>query len=159
VETQVKTLQGLVTEVRRLRAEFSIDPGKKVPLLLVCEDERKRSELADLVPYIGSLARAEPIEVVGPPATSFQHAARAAVVDVEVVLSLDDVLDIEGERRRIEKSLEGLGKELGQLSSRLENRGFLDKAPPEVVEQVRSRRDELAAETDRLKQHLVALSS
>jgi valyl-tRNA synthetase len=159
VETQVKTLQGLVTEVRRLRAEFSIDPGKKVPLLLICEDEGRRTELLELVPYIGSLARAEPVEVMAPPATSFQHAARAAVVDVEVVLGLDDVLDIEAERHRIEKSLDGLGKELGQLTARLENRGFLDNAPPEVVEQVRSRRDELTAETERLQQHLSALSA
>jgi valyl-tRNA synthetase len=159
VEAQVKTLQGLVTEVRRLRAEFSIEPGKKVSLLLVCEDDSKRSDLADLVPYIGLLARAESVEVVAQSGTSFHHAARAAVVDVEIVLSLDDVLDIEGERCRIEKSLDGLSKELGQLAARLENRGFLDKAPPEVVEQVRSRRDELAAETDRLKQHLAALSS
>ena len=159
VEAQVKTLQGLVTEVRRLRVEFSIDPGKKVPLSLVCEDEGRRSGLTDLVPYISSLAKADPVEVVDSPVTAYQHAARAAVVDVEVVLGLDDVLDIVGERGRIQKSLEGLENDLGQLAARLENQGFLDNAPPEVVEQVRGRRDELTAETDRLRQHLAALSS
>jgi valyl-tRNA synthetase len=159
VDAQVKTLQELVTEVRRVRAEFSIDPGKKVPLALACEDEAKRNDLADLMIYISALARAEPIQVVAPDAASFQHAARAAVIDVEVVVGLDDVIDIPRERSRIEKSLEGLESELGELSARLENKGFLDKAPEHVVEQVRGRSADLAAEVDRLKQHLAALSS
>jgi valyl-tRNA synthetase len=159
VEARVKTLQELVTEVRRLRAEFSIDPGKKVPLVLACEDEAKRKDLADLTIYIGALARAEPVNVEEPAAASFQHVARGAVVDIEVLVGLDDVIDIASERSRIEKSLEGLESELGQLSTRLENKGFLDKAPAHVVEQVRERRTDLAAEVDRLKQHLAALSS
>ncbi|MFQ5745074.1 MAG: valine--tRNA ligase, partial [Acidobacteriota bacterium] len=156
-ERRVDLLQALVTETRRLRAEFSVDPGSQVPLTLVCSDEGKRAELPALVPYIGLLSPAEPVEVVArhEPGDPGIH---AAVGDIDIVVRLAGVIDIDSECQRIARSLTRVQEELDELTVRLGNRGFLGKAPQQVIERAQGRHDELDAERQRLEQHLAMVS-
>jgi valyl-tRNA synthetase len=78
-----------------------------------------------------------------------------ATVVVEVDTS--GSVDVDAERRRLEKDLAAAQKELGQTSSKLDNEAFLAKAPAEVVDKIRARRQVAREEVDRITNRLTNL--
>src|SRR5206468_1510912 len=82
---------------------------------------------------------------------------RAAVhvePEVEVHLPLEGLIDFVAEKARVTKELEKLEGELAGLAKRLDNPGFLARAPAEVVEKDRARAAELGEKRDKLTRHL-----
>jgi valyl-tRNA synthetase len=61
------------------------------------------------------------------------------------------------ERRRLEKALENLDKDLSFVAQKLENPRFVERAKPEVVEAERDKQAKLAAERDALRSRLQRL--
>ena len=66
-------------------------------------------------------------------------------------LPLADIIDIDAEKERLEKSLGKLAKELGGLRGRLNNPKFVASAPDEVVEEARANLAEREEEEAQLK--------
>jgi valyl-tRNA synthetase len=66
-------------------------------------------------------------------------------------LPLADIIDIDAEKERLEKSLGKLAKELGGLRGRLNNPKFVASAPDEVVEEARANLAEREEEEVQLK--------
>ncbi len=156
VDVRVGELQALVTEIRRVRHDFNIGPGQKVPVDLVCSDEERRAGLEELTGYLGVLAKAEPVTV----RASVEEAGAGIHVPVgefEAVLLLADIIDIGNEIERIRGKLAGVEKDFSGLRGRLANEGFVSNAPEDVVAKVRARSEELAAEASRLRRHLESL--
>ena len=155
-DARVGELQALVTELRRVRHDFNIGPGQKVPVNLISAEATRRAELEELTDYVGLLAKAEPV-VVRSTDDEIGSGVHIPVGDVEAVLLIADVVDLEGERERLGGKLEGVEADLSGLEKRLGNAGFVDNAPADVVDKVRARREELVAEAERLRQHLESL--
>ena len=64
----------------------------------------------------------------------------AGVVDgVEIYLPLKGLIDVEKETARLQKDLDKLEKEIKRLSGKLNNQGFLTKAPQAVVDGERAK--------------------
>jgi len=156
-DARAEDLQTLVTELRRVRHDFEIGPGQKVPLELICADDERRAELTELAEYLSLLAKTEPVNARAS-AEGIEGGVHVPVGDVEAVLLLAGIVDIEGESERIGKKLAAVEADLKGLEGRLANRGFVDNAPADVVEKVRGRRGELVAEAERLRQLLDSLS-
>jgi valyl-tRNA synthetase len=70
-------------------------------------------------------------------------------------LPLADIIDVEAEKARLEKSLAKLGKEIGGLEGRLKNPKFVESAPDEVVVEAR---ENLAARQDEASKLEAALA-
>lgn len=81
----------------------------------------------------------------------------AATVVVEVDTS--GTVDVEAERRRLEKDLAAAEKELSGTSAKLGNDAFLAKAPADVVDKIRGRQQVAGEEVERIKARLAALSA
>ena len=88
---------------------------------------------------------------------SLEVALSSGPVTVEIDLS--GAIDVEAERKRLQKDLAAAEKELKQNEGKLSNQSFLDKAPAAVVEKVRARRDTALADIERIKARLDSLSS
>jgi valyl-tRNA synthetase len=76
---------------------------------------------------------------------------------VEAYLPLSGLIDPEKERQRLEKQSEKLAKEIQKLSGRLQSKGFVDKAPPAVVDKARSELAELEDQAAKIETSLAAL--
>ena len=74
-----------------------------------------------------------------------------------VELDTSDTVDVEAERKRIEKDLAAAQKELDTTGKKLGNQNFLDKAPAVVVDKIKARREIAEAEVARLTERLAAL--
>jgi valyl-tRNA synthetase len=74
-----------------------------------------------------------------------------------VELDLSGVIDVEAERKRLTKDLGAAEKELRQTTAKLENEGFLAKAPEQVVAKIRERRSTAESDIARLQRQLEQL--
>src|SRR5690606_5299682 len=147
-ERKIADLQRLVTEVRRFRADQGLKPSQRVAARLSGLGD---DWLGPHEPVIRSLLRLDE------PGESFTTTASLAVGDVTVELDTAGAIDVAAERKRLEKDLAAARKELDQAERKLGNEQFLNKAPAEVVQKVRERREAALTEIERIERQLAAL--
>ncbi|AJE85645.1 MULTISPECIES: valine--tRNA ligase [Streptomyces] len=128
-EREIETLQQVITEVRRFRADQGLQPGQRVPARLVLDG----TALAPHEPAIRQLLRLQP------EGESFAATATLPVAGAQVALDLSGAIDVAAERKRLAKDLAAAEKEKQQANAKLGNEAFLAKAPDHVVEKIRTR--------------------
>jgi valyl-tRNA synthetase len=154
-EAEFATLKDVVGAVRSIRSQFTIPPSAKVDVLLRGWDEalqKVESHEADAKALAGAAALAR--QAPGPR----PHGSAYAVVgDIEVFVPLEGLVDFEKECARLGKALEDARKELAQVDGKLGNAAFVKKAPAEVVEKERAKREEIAERVRKLQGQLEEL--
>ncbi|MBO2445519.1 valine--tRNA ligase [Actinomadura barringtoniae] len=143
----VESLQRLVTEVRRFRADQGLKPGQKVAAALSFDG----SPLAGHEEGIRSLLR------LTPPGDAFSATASLPVEGVTVQLDTAGAIDVAAERKRLEKDLAAARKEVEQTNKKLGNEAFMAKAPENVVAKNRERLAQAESDIRRLEAQLAAL--
>ena len=81
------------------------------------------------------------------------------VGEATVVLPLAEVIDLDREKARLRKEINRAAGEIAKIDKKLSNRGFLAKAPPDVVEENRERREETEETRARLAEALRRLEA
>ncbi len=130
-------LQEVVGHVRNLRAEYGIDPGRRLRVLVRGAPRGLMAAMDTEGRGISRLARADFDHVEELPDEPGAH----AVLDsgAELFLPLADVVDLERERERLEKESSRLDSILAGARARLQSEAFLEKAPPDVVAREREK--------------------
>ncbi|MDE9451031.1 valine--tRNA ligase [Aliiroseovarius sp. Z3] len=122
----------LIENIRSARAQMHVPAGLKVPLILQELDETGRTAWTNNEVMIRRMARIDSMtEMADLPKGSITIAVAGGIF----ALPLADIIDVDEEIARLEKSLGKLGKEIGGLRGRLKNPKFAENAPPEVVEE------------------------
>jgi valyl-tRNA synthetase len=140
VETQMAILQDLIVSVRNIRAELKIEPKLRVPIQVFAEDEIRRLVRHNLE-AVQRLAGVEQVEFVSQSLAQEGGSRSSARFDVRVVY--ERPVDVAAERERLQKELAKLDKEAENADRQLSNEKFLAKAPQQVVEGLRTRREEV----------------
>ncbi len=134
----------LIENIRSARAQLNVPAKLDVPLISVEEDARATSAWTRNQSLIKRLAKTVDLTYGSPPKGAITVAAPGATFAMPVA----DLIDVEAEKARLDKSLQKLGKEIGGLEGRLKNPKFAQSAPPEVVEEtqgnLRARQEEQA---------------
>ncbi len=155
-ESEMDWVVRLISEVRAVRSEMNVPPSAHIPLLHRDASAETRARLDRHRDAIASLARISHVE----PADDVTRGAVQVVVDeATYILPLADVIDVSAEKARLEKEIAKLDGEIARFDKKLANRGFLEKAPPEVVETERERRDEAAHARAKLDDAVERLSA
>jgi len=149
---RIADAQRLITEVRRFRADQGVKPSQKVAARLSGMAE---ADLTSLASQVYSLARLQDPVGEFTATTAIEVPFSAATVTVEIDTS--GTIDVAAERRRLEKDLAVNEKELAGTTAKLDNDAFLAKAPAQVVEKIRDRRDTARAEVARITARLTDL--
>ena len=148
-EAEIASLMRLVTEIRRFRSDQGLRPAQRVPARLAGIES---TPLAPHEPSIRTLLR------LTAPEASFAPSAALAAEGVTVELDLAGTVDLDAERRRLEKDLAAARKEAQQMSAKLGNANFTEKAPPDVIDKSRQRLAAAEADITRLETRLTALT-
>ena len=153
-EAEIASLTRLVTEIRRFRSDQGLKPGQRVPARLVGSADEPLAEalLHKHEDAIRSLLR------LTPPADGFGVSASLAAEGVTVELDLAGTVDVEAERKRLEKDLAAARKEAAQATAKLGNESFMSKAPEQVVAKTRQRLADAEADIARLEARLGSLA-
>ena len=145
-EAEIGWVVDLITAIRSVRAEMNVPPASHLPLLLAASSDETRRRAERWETFIKRLARVSNIGFAeAPPAGAVQLLVRGEVV----ALPLKGVVDLAAERGRLEKEMAKVAGDIARIDAKLGNADFLKRAPEEVVEGEREKREE--AETRRAK--------
>ncbi|MFM8443233.1 MAG: valine--tRNA ligase [Methylococcus sp.] len=141
-EVALDWLMALLLGIRRIRGEMDIAPGKPLTVLLEGGSEQDRETLQHTLDYVGRLGRIETIRWLEPGETA-PDSAIALVGEMKVLIPMSGLINKAAELARLDKEIQRIAKELPRLEAKLNDEGFLAKAPPAVVEKERCRQKEL----------------
>jgi valyl-tRNA synthetase len=124
----------LIDAVRSARAQMHVPAGLKIPLMATSLDEAGRAAWARNEAMILRLARIEGLDHVD----AFPKGCATVAVEGGIFgLPLADIIDVDAEKTRLEKTLGKLDKEIAGLKGRVNNPKFVASAPDDVVEEAR----------------------
>jgi valyl-tRNA synthetase len=152
-ETHLQWVMEIINAARNIRGEMNLKPSLKIPLRVKTKDSEKELIANTSAHYIMDLARLEDLEV-GPSVAKPKVSASTILNDAEVIVPLEGLMDFGEEKKRIEKELKKVEKEIIFLSKKLSNQNFVDKAPPDVIEKDRQNHKDLSEKQTKLQSHL-----
>ena len=148
---RIEDADKLITELRRFRSDQGVKPSQKVPGRL----DFAAADLAGQEELVRNLANTTAPGEDFDPSASIE--VRLSQATVEVTLDTHGAVDVEAERKRLEKDLAKANKELEQTGKKLGNENFLSKAPEEVVNKIKERQQVAREEVERITSRLEGL--
>ena len=152
LEREMELVMGVVRAVRNIKGEMNIAPARAVDLMVMGGTESSRGVIEKNSRLVEVMARLSSMSFSDGQAP--EGAATAVVGDLEIYVPIKGLVDIEGEERRLRKEIAKVEKEMEFVSRKLANRGFVERAPAEVVEKERRRYDELTSVKSKLEESL-----
>ncbi|WP_027244225.1 valine--tRNA ligase [Leisingera daeponensis] len=144
-----------IENIRSTRAQMHVPAGAKIPMVVTEFSGQARAAWEKNEAMIQKLARITSLEQV----ESFpKGCASVAAPGASFGLPLADVIDVDAEKARLEKTLGKLAKELGGLRGRLNNPKFAASAPEEVVAEARENLAAREEEEAKVKEALARLA-
>lgn len=154
-ENEMQAVIDLISKVRNIRAEMNIKPSDK-PAIHVAANAETCKIFKSNEAQILKLARAENLvlaETLDVPKAS----AKAVIANAEIAVPLEGLIDFEKEIARLENQVNKLEKENEGLRNQLSNQNFIERAPAEKVETIKTRVEEIETQAKTLRQNLEAL--
>jgi valyl-tRNA synthetase len=151
---EFRLIQEIITAIRNIRAEYKIEPAKKVNVIIVSKD--KKDLIESQAEVIKFLARVDNLEI----ADSFEKnkdMAMAVLPGAEIFVSLEGLVDLEKEKQNLLKEKENLENFINNLKNKLENKTFTDKAPSSIVEQEKKKLEDSVEKLNKIEEKLKSL--
>ncbi len=151
-QDEVNWVVKMISEIRSVRADMNVPAAAQIDMLLKGANDRSKARLAaynDIIKRLARLSKAE-ISEAEPP----KGALQMVVEEATIILPIADVVDLEQERARLKKAIEKEQQQIEKIDKMLSNKGFLAKAPEEVVEEQRGLKAEAENVIAKLSQAL-----
>lgn len=129
---EMELLMGIIKAVRNIRAEVNVPMSKKVDLWLKPSSQHKEQILQQNLQVLERFCGTEDLQM-GMQLTQPEKAMSAIVSGAEIYLPLQGLINIEQELQRLEKERVTLDKEVERIEKKLNNQGFMAKAPAKVI--------------------------
>ncbi len=134
-EEAMEHVKGLVKGIRNIRAEMDVPNARKAKVFIVTEDESLQETFQAMKGAYSLLANASEIYVQQDKAGIGEDAVSIVLPGAVAYLPLEDLVDFEKEKDRLQKEKEKLEKELARSKGMLSNEKFLSKAPEAKVQE------------------------
>ncbi|BAU93797.1 valyl-tRNA synthetase [Methylorubrum populi] len=154
-EAEIGWLVDLISEIRSARSETNVPAGAQVPLVLVAADASVRARVERWSETLTRLAR---LSEIGFAETAPKNAVQLLVRGSVAALPLEGIVDLAAEVARLKKEAGKATAEISKIEGKLGNADFLARAPEEVVDEQRERRDAEAARLAKIEEALARLS-
>ena len=160
IESSFIQLFSSIKLVRNLRAEAGLKPAQEVPVCLITNNNKLIEILSDSKSDIQSLTRAEKVDIIKPEQLNNRSSKKSLAGvsgELEVLLTLEGLVDFDALISRLKKDLNKAEKEISNLNNRLNNNNFTEKAPKEVVLECRKKLSEVISQADLARNRLDSL--
>ena len=143
-EKLVSELQEIITDVRRFRNDQGIKTSQKLPARFIAP-----AHINDYADAMAFVLRLDLNEIT--------PSAQCEIGNVTVEFDLTNSIDIGAERARLERDLASAQKDMQTAEVKLNNQGFMAKAPEAVVIEIRERLEKTSADIERISAQLLKL--
>lgn len=148
----IQRIQEIITVIRNLRGEMNISPAKKITVIFDKGSAEDKSLIKNNAHYIVMLTKIEHF--------SWKNADEAAPEcsttvsnQLEIHVPLAGLIDKSAELTRLQKEMEKLEKARVQMDARLSNTTFVEKAPADVVSELRAQLENCQQTLTKLREH------
>ncbi len=156
-EKKLQMIMEAIRNIRNIRAEMNVPPSRKAKVIFVAKGPEERSILSDGKSFFERLAGASEVIVQQDKEGIPSDAVATIIGGAEIYLPLEDLIDIEKEIERLEKEKENLRKELERVNGKLNNQGFVAKAPAKVIEEEKAKQVKYQDMYDKVVERLSSL--
>ena len=151
-EREMERVMEAIRAVRNRRAEMNVPPSKKAELFI---ETAHADTFRNGARFMERLASASGVQVGE--AFDIDGAVSIVTADATIKIPLQELVDLEAERKRLHKERETVQKQLDGIRARLQNKAFTDKAPEAVVNGAKENAARLQEKLALLEQSLQAL--
>ncbi len=153
-ESAMETIMDAIRAVRNRRAEMNVPPSKKSTLYVVTGHQKA---FRDGQAFIMKLAYADELVVGDTAPEGHEDMAEAITADAKLYMPMNQLVDFEKELARIAKEQAKAEKDLQRIEAKLNNPGFLAKAPENVVNGEKEKAEQLRKLLSQLEQSAARL--
>ena len=143
-ETSLKNGIGLtidiVSAIRSIRVEKNIPNKSRPTILLKNVNQEKKIIIEENYNLILNLAKLNQIKFLSKQHEENEKSIVTTVDEIILMIPTDGLIDIEAEKNRLSKELENITIEIEIIEKRLNNPSFIEKAPPKVIEDVKTKK-------------------
>lgn len=124
--------------IRQIRGEMNISMAKRINVLFKHASAQDQARLQAHAPLLDKLAKLESIRILAD-GEEAPLSATALVGELEVLVPMAGLIDVAAELARLDKEIARLEGEVKRVASKLDNPGFVSKAPADVIEKERAK--------------------
>jgi valyl-tRNA synthetase len=156
-EAWLETVKEVVRQIRNVRSGMDVPPSRKAKVFLVTQVKEDIQALENLMGTYHSLAMASEIIIQQEKQGIGEDAVSVVTSHGIVYLPLEDLVDFEKEKERLQKEKSRLEKEVSRSEGMLKNDKFMSKAAPEKVTEEKDKLDKYGLMLQQVEQRLAQL--
>ena len=140
--------------IRNLRAESVIKPGDKIKVILQTESQQETDILTSTKSYIEDIAKVNELVITSTLTEDPGQVIAGVTGTVQVLIPLTGLVDVAALEAKLQKKLDKVEKDIKALTGRLNNPGFVNKAPEEVIKGAKADLAEAQKQAEILRERL-----
>ncbi len=150
-------IQDAVRAIRNARSEYNVEPSRRIAAQFSAGEYT--AVMRENLPVIASLARLDSAQVaIAEELPAPEKASTLATGGMTIYLPMAGLVNLAAERARLQKEIDNLDGQLNKIVGLLNNPGFVNKAPANVVEREKGRQAELQEKRDQFATRLAELT-
>ena len=156
IAANTEWLKSFVSSVRQIRSEMNISPKQSIKIIV---DDASNSDIERLKLFESFISNMGSVESIihKEGADDLPKSAIALLNKMKIYIPLEGLVDIEEEKARLQKKLSNLNQDLKSVENRLSNDAFVEKAPKEIVDELKEKFKVLSSDQTRIEEQLKLL--
>ncbi|WP_428772888.1 valine--tRNA ligase [Vibrio sp.] len=154
----IEWVKAFITSIRNLRAEYDINPGKPLEVMLKAASDKDAARLEANKQVLVSLSKLESVRVLTA-SEATPACATALVGKSELMIPMAGLIDKDAELDRLAKEIAKTEGEIKRIEGKLGNQGFVAKAPEAVVAKEREKLEGYKETLTKLEEQKVTIAA
>jgi valyl-tRNA synthetase len=156
LEEKMESVQNVVYAIRNIRSEMNIAPSKKALVVIKGDREEALKDIEKNKDYVLNLGKVNKLEM-GTGVKKPINSASAVIKDMEIFVPLEGLIDPEKEKNRLQKEMERYALLLDKANKKLSNDDFLKRAPKEIINKEKEKKQDYEKMIAKLEKNLEAI--
>ena len=157
-EKEIELMKQAVRNIRNMRAEMNVPPSKKAQIFVVSEDATIRDIFERGTVFFSTLAGATEVIIQEDKSNVADDAVSTVIPGANIYIPLAELLDIDKEIERLNKERDKLIGEVTRVDKKLANQGFVSKAPAQVIEEEKAKREKYQTMLSQVEERIASLT-
>lgn len=158
LEERMHGLMEAIRTIRHIRLNLNVPFSQKAGLIVIPKSKRLAADFEAGLPYLQKMAAVSTLELRDSKEGIPTNALSGVFDGGELYIPLEELVDLEQERARVQKEQEKAVQDFQRLAAKLANEAFVAKAPAQVVEVERKKLEKAKARLQDLEERLAALT-
>ena len=157
IDNEIFLLKKFINIIRKTRSDLNVHPKTKIDIYCTFTDNTYEKFIKDNKDIITSLIKADTIHI-NSNSYDMNQCITISLEELKLYIPIKEIIDIDVEKKRLEKNLNNLVNNLNKIESKLNNKSFIEKAPSEIIQSNFNKQKYFTKEIDSLKELIECLS-